>query len=64
MILYTYAQIVNNLVANTIAVSADMDPSMFQEGYDYLLRVDNLSPQPGIGWGYDGESFTPPAVQS
>lgn len=33
---------------------------LFDDNFDSLVRVDNLSPQPGIRWSYDGEGFSPP----
>lgn len=57
-----YAQIKNGLIQNTIVLNDASLESMFAEGYDALIRVDNLSPEPGIGWAYDGTNFHAPIV--
>lgn len=58
-----YAQIKNNLVQNCIVLdNATLEP-LFLEGFDYLIRIDNLDPQPGIGYSFDGQSFSPPIPQ-
>lgn len=63
-----FAQIKNGTVKNTIVVDDESVLSMVQvdlmtnEPYDYVLRVCNLTPQPGIGWSYDGETFTSPPI--
>lgn len=61
-----YAQIKDNKVVNTIVVNEDTPLELFSEGYDYFLRIDEMSPRPAIGWSYDGEEFTapPPEIYS
>lgn len=55
-----YAQIKDNLVINAIVVDEHTPMDLFSAGYDYFLRIDNLDNRPGIGWSYDGSSFSPP----
>lgn len=55
-----YAQIKNGLILNTIVCDEDTPLDLFAEGFDHFLRVDNLTPVPGIGWSYDGTSYNPP----
>lgn len=55
-----YAQIKDGLVKNTIVVDEETPLNLFSVGFDYLLRIDNLSPVPGINWSYDGSSYSPP----
>ena len=52
------------MVQNTIVLEDLNLESLFAKGFDSLVRVDNLTPQPGIGWGYNGTSFTAPAVST
>ncbi len=50
-----YAQIKNNRISNVIVLNdISMEP-LFLEGYDYLLRIDALIPQPQIDWIYSPE---------
>lgn len=53
--LWTLAEIQNNKVTNLICCEPE-NASIFP---DYI-RVDNLSPQPGMGWSYNDGVFTPP----
>ena len=53
--LWTLAEIKNNLVTNVIVCDSN-NVSQFP-GY---IRVDNLIPQPGPGWSYSNGTFTPP----
>lgn len=55
-----WAQIKSGIVANTILLEDESLTSTFSEGYDAFIRIDQLSPVPGIGWSYDGSNFTPP----
>ena len=48
---HIYALIDDGLVVNVITVE-----DTWPEGVD----ITGLDPQPGIGWGYDGDAFTPP----
>jgi hypothetical protein len=36
-------------------------PSKISEQYPGAVRIDNLNPMPGVGWTYDGSTFTPPS---
>lgn len=59
-----YAQITNGVVLNTISLD---DPGLipvFKEGYDYILPIGALIPQPEISWTYDSGSgiFSAPVV--
>lgn len=56
-----YAQIKNNVILNSIVLN---DPSLvgiFSNGFDSLVQIDQLNPQPSIGWSYDGKNFSPPS---
>lgn len=56
-----YAQISGNIIRNTIVVAEyESNLDLFLEGFDHLIRIDNLSPTPGIGWSYQDENFNPP----
>jgi len=55
-----YAQIKNGKVQNTIVLMDTSLVSQFSEGFDYFIEIDQLSPVPGVGWGYDGAIFTAP----
>src|SRR5271165_1689723 len=55
-----YAQVLKNTIVNTIVLN---DPSLiplFSDGYQYFVEIDQLDPEPGIGWAYDGQKFSPP----
>ncbi len=56
----TYAQIKSGLVVNIIALDDSSLEPIFVQGFDYLINLTGMDPQPGIGWGYDGTNFTPP----
>ncbi len=56
----TYAQVKNGVCVNIIDLEDNSLLSIFSVGFDYCIRVDNISPQPGIGWGYDGTTWTAP----
>jgi hypothetical protein len=51
-----YAVIQNGVVVNTILATAkdEQDPQFM------WVIITNLSPQPGIGWSFDGLNFTAP----
>lgn len=51
-----YAQIKNGIIVNTIVLNDDDILELFKEGFDDCIRVDDISPQPGIGWSYDPRS--------
>lgn len=54
-----YAQIKNGIIENRIVLDDPKLEPLFLEGFDFLVRVDNLEPQPNIGWTYDGVKFHP-----
>ena len=55
-----YAQIKSGIVQNTLVLDDESKASVFSAGFDVFLRIDDLSPVPGIGWAHDGQNFTPP----
>lgn len=54
-----YAQIKDRTVLNCIVIENIESLELFSEGYDYLVRIDQLDPRPSIGWSYDGVNFSP-----
>ena len=48
-----YAQILNGFVRNVIVLNDPTLQSVFVNGFDYLVRIDNLTPTPQIMWAYD-----------
>jgi hypothetical protein len=59
-----YAQIFNGIVKNVIILNEDSEENIntFKEGFDYLIRVDKIIPQPGVNWSYEQEIFIPPLI--
>lgn len=55
------ALIKNNIIENTIIVEDESISFNFHNRYA-VLRIDNLNPQPGIGWTWDGTSFLQPQI--
>lgn len=55
-----WARIKKGIVTNCIVLDDLSLKDLFSEGYDYFIRVDELDPQPGIAWSYDGKTFSPP----
>lgn len=51
-----FAQIKNGIVQNTIVLEDESLSEVFQNGFDHLIRVDQLEPRPSIGWSYDAEA--------
>jgi len=51
-----YAVIQDGVVINTIVA----DQAFIDQHYPGSPRIDNVTPQPGIGWGYDGATWTAP----
>jgi hypothetical protein len=51
-----YAVIQDGVVTNTIVA----DQAFIDRHYPGSPRIDNVTPQPGIGWGYDGATWTAP----
>lgn len=62
-----FAQISCGQIQNTIVLDDKSllclflnDPNGFP--YDFVIQVDSMYPRPGIGWSFDGISFTAPIV--
>lgn len=55
-----YAQIKDGVVSNIIVLNDEQYIPLFSQGFDELLRVDQLLPYPSPGWTYDGQDFFPP----
>lgn len=55
-----YAQISEGVIQNRIVIDDPDIVQYFLEGYDYIIRVDDLDPEPQMGWLYDGMVFSPP----
>lgn len=61
-----FAQLKDGVVVNTIIITDVSMLPFFQadpmtgDPYDILLQVDATYPQPGIGWTFDGITFSPP----
>lgn len=53
----TIALIANGLVAKTLM--ADLAIDVMPKDYA-AVDITAMSPQPGIGWSYDGQIFSPP----
>jgi hypothetical protein len=51
-----YAVIQDGVVTNTVVA----DQTFIDQHYPGAPRIDNVAPQPGIGWGYDGTTWTAP----
>lgn len=47
--------VVNAIVADQSFVD------LIKSQYDFVIQTDDLDPQPGVNWLYDGEEFSPPA---
>ncbi len=62
-----YAQISNGMVVNTIALDNTSLLPLFQldpygNPYDAILQIDQIYPQPSIGWAFDGMGFYVPST--
>lgn len=59
-----YAQILNGIIVNIIQLEDSSLVSLFSQGYDSCIQIDNLTPIPAIGWYYDipSTSFYSPAT--
>jgi len=53
-----YAQILNSLIVNVIQIDDVTAVPLFTVGYDDCIQIDTITPQPTIGWSYDGTNFT------
>lgn len=51
-----YAVITGGVVTNTIVAD-----EKFADGKPNIIRIDQMSPRPGIGWKYLKGEFIPPA---
>lgn len=59
--MYKYAQILNGKVHLIMEHEADISilySEFFNEKDVQFVDITNLSPQPEVGWGYDGSNFT------
>lgn len=56
-----YGLIKDGVIKNVIVATQQFINNV--PGYDYKVRIDNLVPKPGIGWAYDGNTFTAPALE-
>lgn len=54
-----FAQIKDGIVSNIIVLDDETLIPLFKEGFDDIVRVDQLQPYPSPGWTYDGNTFTP-----
>lgn len=57
-----FACIKNGVVENAI-VADQKFADFIAPNWDSVVRVDNLNPQPGKDWAYDGETFTEPVQE-
>lgn len=55
-----YAQIKDSIVTNIIIIDDESLVSLFSEGYDSIVQIDEITPTPGPNWSYDGENFAAP----
>jgi hypothetical protein len=56
-----YAQISNGVIQNIIVLDDPTLEPLFVKGFDYLIRIDNLNPQPCMGWNYNPTNGFSPA---
>ncbi len=55
-----FAQIKDNVVENCIVLDDLSLESLFAEGFDAFIRIDEMDPRPGVGYSYVDGIFTPP----
>lgn len=55
-----FAQVLNNQIQNVIDLEDASLLPLFQDGFDSLVQIDTLDPQPGIGWIFDNINWNPP----
>ena len=55
-----YAQILGGMIVNTIVLGDISLLPALSVGFDSCIRIDNITPQVGVGWSYDGTNFTAP----
>jgi len=53
-----HAVIQNGIVVNIIVA----DAAWAEENYPGSVDITGMNPEPGIGWSYDGTTFTPPVI--
>ena len=53
-----YAQIKDGAIKNVIVLNDAGLVSLFEVGFDYCLRIDDLDPVPKMGWEYDSGTDT------
>jgi hypothetical protein len=57
----TYAQVQDGIILNIIELDDISLIPVFVAGWQYLVRIDIISPEPAIGWTtVDGINFSPP----
>jgi hypothetical protein len=55
-----FAVIDNAIVSNTI-VADEQFASLIRPEHEDVIEVTDMTPRPGIGWGYDGSEFVNPS---
>lgn len=55
-----FAQILKGLIVNILVINDPAQIPLFSQGFDALVPLLGLVPQPDIGWSYDGKNFSPP----
>lgn len=53
-----FAQIKNGIVENCIVLEDESLIDVFKEDFDFFINIDEISPQPSIGWLYDAGNNT------
>ncbi len=54
-----YALIRNGVVRNVIVATGDFIATILAN-WDAAIDISDLDPKPGIGWTYNGTTFSPP----
>lgn len=57
-----YALIKNGSVENSIVAEPEFLP-LIEANFDAIVDITEMSPQPALGWLYDGETFTDPNAE-
>lgn len=55
-----YALVKDGQVVNVIVVDDVGFLDVIRDDYDHIEPVDEHDPRPGMGWAYDGATFTAP----
>lgn len=59
-----YVQIKDGVVVNKIVLEDKTLIPVFSEGFDYLISVLNMTPEPEIGWTFSfGQLSAPPVPE-